>query len=413
MISPSAEVYFIGEETCLVKVETVEIEEKSKAGHRERLKAHFIAGDDRAYSDEMLLELLLTYAIPQKDVQPLARKLIATFGSLSNVLSTDITTLCEQEGIKEHSAVLLKLIDWIRKYDYSDKDKQTQVKESFTVPTLFSDDSFVTTESDKSRKVSPKSPKNTASHDRSGLFGKSMLQESIDMLPLLPDTESLAEIKDFLRRHLHFSGQQTRERRTRYIAYRMFPDGYADLAIRTFARTYASSQELRDICFYRFCKVEPLMYEVIENLLLPAIGAGLLERNLLRDYLIHRFPGYTSAKDCALAIVDTLIAGGITSTDRLTLSFSYRDIKIPSLAFILHSEFPDPGMFDIGKLEQNRAIRAMLWKPAALLPALYELRNRNIISKVSEIDSVRQFTTKYTLDQVSELLLKAGTGNLS
>jgi len=83
----------------LEKKGTVELEVKSKAGHRERLKAHFMAGDDAAYTDEKLLELLLTYAIPQKDVQPLARKLIATFGSLSNVLSADITTLCKQEGI--------------------------------------------------------------------------------------------------------------------------------------------------------------------------------------------------------------------------------------------------------------------------------------------------------------------------
>lgn len=388
---------------------TVEIEVKSKAGHRERLKAHFVAGDEEAHTDEQLLELLLTYAIPQKDVQPLANRLIATFGSLSSVLSADIATLSKQEGIKEHSAVLLKLIDWIRKHDHSEDGKQAQVKESFTTPTLFSDDSFVTAESEIPSKKLPKSTKSTSSHDRSGLFGKSMLQESIDMLPRLPDTESLAEIKDFLRKHLHFSGQQTRERRTRYIAYRMFPNGYADLAIRTFARTYAGGQELRDICFYRFCKVEPLMYDIIEKLLLPAIGAGSLERNLIRDYLNHYFPGYASTKDCAIAIIDTLIAAGIVTADRNAMNFTYRDIKIPAFAFVLHSEFPEPGMFDIGKLEQNRAIRAMLWKPDALIPALYELRNQNIISKVSEIDSVRQFTTKYTLEQVCEALARTGT----
>ncbi len=387
----------------------METEVKSKAGHRERLKALFIAGDEEAHTDEKLLELLLTYAIPQKDVQPLAKKLIATFGNLSNVLSTDIPSLCEQEGIKEHSAVLLKLIDWIRKHDHSEDGKQAQIKKSFTAPTLFPEDSLVTSESDIPRKAPPKPQKSIASLGRTGLFGKSMLQESIDMLPQLPNTESLADIKDFLRKNLHFSGQSTRARRTRYITYRMFPDGYADLAIRTFARIYAGSQELRDVCFYRFCKVELLMYEVIEDLLLPAIGAGQLERSLLRDYLIHRFPSHSSTKDCAFAIVEALAAGGIATTDRLTLSFTYRDIKIPSFAFILHSEFPEPGMFDIGKLEQNRAIRAMLWKPTALIPALYELRNRSIISKVSEIDSVRQFTTKYTLEQVCEALARTGT----
>lgn len=151
------------------------------------------------------------------------------------------------------------------------------------------------------------------------------------------------------------------------------------------------------------------MYEVIENLLLPAIGSGQLQRRDLRNYLTHRFPDHPSTKDCAFAIVDALIAGSLITADRLTMNFTYRDIKIPSFAFILHSEFPEPGMFDIGKIEQNRAIRAMLWKPTAIISALYELRNRNIISKVSEIDTVRQFTTKYTLEQLCEALARTGT----
>lgn len=119
------------------KVGTVELEVKSKAGHRERLKAHFIAGDEGAYTDEVLLELLLTYAIPQRDVQPLAKKLLATFGSLSAVLSADIATLCKQEGIKEHSAVLLKLTDWIRKHEEQTRVEQTQI-DTLTTPTLIS-----------------------------------------------------------------------------------------------------------------------------------------------------------------------------------------------------------------------------------------------------------------------------------
>ncbi len=387
----------------------MEIEVKSKAGHRERLKAHFIAGDDGAYTDEKLLELLLTYAIPQKDVQPLAIKLIATFGNLSNVLSTDIATLCKQDGIKEHSAVLLKLIDWIRTHDHNEDGKQAQIKENFTVPALFPEASPGTAESASRRKVQSRPRRSTAPHTRTGLFGKAMLHEAIDMLPQLPGTESLAEIKAFLKTHLRFSGQSTRDRRAYYIVQRMFPDGHADLALLAFARNYISSQELRDVCFYRFCKVEPLMYEVIENLMLPVISTGQLQRAALRNYLTHRFPGYPSTKDCAFALVDALIAGDIITADRLTMNFAYRDIKIPSFAFILHSEFPEPGMFDIGKIEQNRAIQSMLWKPNAIIPALYELRNRNVISKVSEIDSVRQFTTKYTLEQVCEVLARTGT----
>ncbi len=337
------------------KVGTVELEVKSKAGHRERLKAHFIAGDDGAYTDETLLELLLTYAIPQKDVQPLAKKLLATFGSLSAVLSADIATLCKQEGIKEHSAVLLKLTDWIRKREEQSTVKQAQ-REILTTPTLFpevvSEDSRVqkvsapTTKPAKFpevvredtgvQKVSAPTtkPAKKSPRAKTGLFVKPLLNEAMDVLPQLPDTESLAEVRN--------------------------------------------------------------------------LSTGQLPRSLLRDYLAHRFPSIASINDYVYAIIEALVGGGLATADRLTISFTYRDIAIESFAFVLHSEFPEPGMFDIGKVEQNRAIHAMLWKPTAIVPALYELRNRKIISKVSEIDAVRQFTTKYTLEQVCEALARTG-----
>ena len=85
-----------------------------------------------------------------------------------------------------------------------------------------------------------------------------MLHEAVDMLPKLPNSESLADIKDFLKQHLPFSGQSTRDRYARYIVQRMFPYGYVDSALLAFARAYANRQELRDVCFYRFCKAEPL-----------------------------------------------------------------------------------------------------------------------------------------------------------
>ena len=39
-------------------------------GHRQRLKARFLTGEAQGGTDEALLKLLLTYAIPQKDVRP-------------------------------------------------------------------------------------------------------------------------------------------------------------------------------------------------------------------------------------------------------------------------------------------------------------------------------------------------------
>jgi DNA repair protein RadC len=61
----------------------------SAEGHRERMRTRFLAGDESALSDEALLELLLSYAIPRRDVRPLAQALVAHFGSIASVLAAD------------------------------------------------------------------------------------------------------------------------------------------------------------------------------------------------------------------------------------------------------------------------------------------------------------------------------------
>lgn len=81
------------------------------AGHRERLRARFLAGDASATDETSLLELLLTYSIPRRDVRPLAEALLAKFGGASAVLSASVADLQKVPGIKESSAVLLKLAD--------------------------------------------------------------------------------------------------------------------------------------------------------------------------------------------------------------------------------------------------------------------------------------------------------------
>ena len=77
------------------------------SGHRERLKNKFLNGNQ--LEDYELLELLLMYAIPRKDVKPLAKSLLIQFGSLGGVLTANTDDLIQVNGIKETSAILLKL----------------------------------------------------------------------------------------------------------------------------------------------------------------------------------------------------------------------------------------------------------------------------------------------------------------
>ena len=62
-------------------------------------------------------------------------------------------------------------------------------------------------------------------------------------------------------------------------------------------------------------------------------------------------------------------------------------------------------MYHTSELQTNHVFQVMLWNPDRIMPSLYELRNQGVISKVSEIDNIRQFTTKWPLDQVVQYLV--------
>ena len=79
-------------------------------GHRERVKRRFAREGLSGFEDHEILELLLFYAIPQGDVNPLAHRLTETFGSLDGVLSASAEALARVPGVGPHTASLLTLM---------------------------------------------------------------------------------------------------------------------------------------------------------------------------------------------------------------------------------------------------------------------------------------------------------------
>lgn len=80
------------------------------AGHRERLRERFKKAGGGGLADYELLELLLMRSIPRRDVKPIAKALIARFGSLPEVLGARVERLCEVRGIGEETALDLNII---------------------------------------------------------------------------------------------------------------------------------------------------------------------------------------------------------------------------------------------------------------------------------------------------------------
>jgi DNA repair protein RadC len=79
------------------------------AGHRQRLRERFLANESGALADYELLEIILFAAIPQKDVKPLAKELLARFSNLKGVLNADAEQLREF-GLSESPLALLKAV---------------------------------------------------------------------------------------------------------------------------------------------------------------------------------------------------------------------------------------------------------------------------------------------------------------
>ena len=79
-------------------------------GHRERLREKLLAHGEDSLADYELLELILTIALPRKDVKPLAKELLARFKSFAGVFNASPQELMSVKGIKETTASTLKII---------------------------------------------------------------------------------------------------------------------------------------------------------------------------------------------------------------------------------------------------------------------------------------------------------------
>ena len=100
-------------------------------GHRDRLKQKLLNGKLAGYEK---LELLLTYAIPRRDVRPLARTLIQHFGGVYFVLCAPYEELIKVPGVGPGVATIIKLFHQLSLVSYQERAENGQ---------YLSDDKFV------------------------------------------------------------------------------------------------------------------------------------------------------------------------------------------------------------------------------------------------------------------------------
>ncbi|MBI5969612.1 MAG: RadC family protein [Deltaproteobacteria bacterium] len=82
----------------------------SPAGHRKRLRDKFSRSGLEGFHDYEAIELLLTFAIPRRDVKPVAKELLRRFKTLKGVFEASSVELASVKGVGDSAATLLTLL---------------------------------------------------------------------------------------------------------------------------------------------------------------------------------------------------------------------------------------------------------------------------------------------------------------
>lgn len=356
------------------------------AGHRERLRQRF-QSERNSISEKEFLELLLSYAIPRKDTSQLAEDLINRFASLSNILSAHPDALYLVPGIGEKTVTFLKIINSVNTRNDSEMTYQHDL---FGLP-----------------------PKTVIKAKGIRVFTDDEVATSLQFLPMAGNYTNYASYKSFLENQLPYNSKATRQRRTNYILNRFYPDGKLNTPLSFFTQANNSKEALKSVVFYHLVKVEPLLTRISNDLIYPALPLGRIEREQVKEFILRLLPNIkeTSQKKIMPSIfkVYDLLEKSHSSDTQLT--FQLHIGNLDAFFYILSSEYPEPGIYSFESLFDGPAHKWLLWDKEWIRKQLYLLRDMHIVSKVSEIDSAKQFSLEYGQMECLELYFAASGKN--
>jgi DNA repair protein RadC len=112
-------------------------------GHRDRLRARLIAEGLDAFDDHQVLELILFYAVPRVDTNPIAHRLMNRYGSLAAVLEADPRDLQSVDGVGAQAAAFLALLPQLTRRYLADRGRRerpslrnTEAAAAYLVPLM-------------------------------------------------------------------------------------------------------------------------------------------------------------------------------------------------------------------------------------------------------------------------------------
>lgn len=371
-------------------------------GHRERLRKQFIQ-DPGVMTDSQILELILTYAIPRKDVRSLAESMVNRYGSLKNVLKQSTCELFSIDGLGEYSASLLKTIAYVSQENDESGSKNTKNSKITEKKTsLLSEQGLEdTAENEKNhQKLPQKTLKKKSSNRKFRAYIRDLVDIAFSLLPEASHFTDLISFRDYLFEHIPINSQSTRRRYAQYLLNRFFPEEVLSQDLVKCASILRGKQSLREIIFYLTVSNELLVERIASEVIWPSLPLGRISKLQVLEGVENRLQVSTSTiKDVVKAIFRTYQGLRIAGGDEKELHIRQREGDLDALVFILHREFSTPGMYDLQSCLDGPLHTWLLYSQDWIKSSIYRLRERGILSKVSEIDNVRQFSTIFTPEE--------------
>jgi hypothetical protein len=351
-------------------------------GHRGRLRHRFLANPS-TLADVEQLELLLTYAIPRQDVAPLARQLLDHFGSLPALLHASRRELLAAKGIGEQTAVLIQLVAHLQAKHPADDG-----------PTPTSQLPLPVEIDVEPPQPEPRRPRRTA---ETRTFTNDLARTARQYLPQAVNFQDIEAFQRYLEESLPYNSITSRKRYARNLLHRYYPDNRLDLPLTTLFSYTNDDSTVAAALFYETVRVEPAVQYVAEEIIWPALPLGFVTREQLRQRVTGRFAaaGAATIQRMVYSLLNFYTILGQAVADERQLTIRISEGTLPAFLYVLSAEFPEAGIYSFDALERGPMRRWLLWDRDWMRRQLYNLRDFGVISKVSEIDAMRQFTLLY------------------
>lgn len=364
-------------------------------GHRERLRQQFAAGAEM--DDSQLLELLLTYAIPRMDVAPLAAELLRRFDGIDGVLGASKADLESVPGCGPNTRLCLGLIAKI--IERSNIPVTSPVQE----PLWPSETTPEPDSADEPEEPAGEIPTPTSIDRKLRTFGSDEVSTTMATLPQVQLYRSVDTLRADLQDTLPYNSESTRIRRANYLLNRFFPQGTLDTPLAFFAAR-CDEADLKIAVFYEMLVAEPIAAQVAEDVLWPALPRGFVSTTVIREFIESRLPGLKPATlhKTLQSVLNTFSLLDVAPRRDDGLVLELHAGTLAGFLYVLAAEYPQPGMYRFEDLDQGPMRRWLLWDRDWMHTQIYALRDRQILAKVSEIDSYRQFTVAYSRREALE-----------